>query len=178
MAGTAHGPEVEMATKTARSSRKARRRTPASTPASTPATPASVEQSALPGSAAASRSALSQIALVVDDDPAVRHLIGRILTRRGWSVVEARTAAEAIEETAARQPNLVVTDFEMPSLNGLDLARRLRAVDVGLPILMVSGHPNAAAGILDLPGGRTAFAVKPFAPDELVARVEALMSCA
>jgi DNA-binding response OmpR family regulator len=164
-----------MATQIAQSFRTARRRTPASTPAEPPA---DIEQSALPGPAAASRSAVSQIALVVDDDPAVRHLIGRILTRRGWSVVEARTAAEAIEETSARQPNLVVTDFEMPSLNGLDLARRLRAVDVGLPILMVSGHPNAAAGILDLPGGRTAFAVKPFAPDELVARVEALMSCA
>jgi DNA-binding response OmpR family regulator len=137
--------------------------------------PAVTEPWRLTEPSVADQSASARLALVVDDDPVVRSLIARILARKGWSVIEAANGAEAMVAARALRPNLVVTDYEMPSLSGLDLARSLRAVDVGLPILMVSGHPNAESGILDLPGGRTAFAVKPFGPDELMARVEALL---
>ncbi len=119
--------------------------------------------------------AATQLALVVDDEPAVRNLIARLLTREGWTVQEEPDAASALAAAASRRPNLVVTDYEMPAISGLELAARLRALDAGLPIMMISGHPDAAAQILTLPGGHTGFAVKPFAPADLIARIDALV---
>jgi two-component system phosphate regulon response regulator PhoB len=116
------------------------------------------------------------VVLVVDDEPSVRQFIAAVLSRKGWSVVEASDGPAALSLVATRRPNVVVTDYEMPELSGVELARRLRSVDPQLPILMVSGHPDAAAGILSVPGGHTAFAVKPFSPDELIAGIETLVS--
>ena len=64
----------------------------------------------------------------------------------------------------------------MPALNGFDLAARLRSLNGRLPILMVSGHPDAAARILELSGGRTALAAKPFLPAEFLDQVDALFA--
>jgi two-component system phosphate regulon response regulator PhoB len=125
--------------------------------------------------AAAGSSSAARVALVVDDEPSVRRFISAVLSRKGWSVVEASDGSAALALVATRRPSLVVTDYEMPELSGLELARRLRSVDPQLPILMVSGQPDAAAGILSVPGGRTGFAVKPFSPDELIAGIETLV---
>lgn len=163
-----------MATQTAPRSRTAARPTPASEPL---IKPAPVTSAATRPAPAASAPALP-LALVVDDEPAVRMLIGRLLARRGWAVREEADAASALIAAEARRPNLVVTDYEMPSLSGYELAARLRALDAGLPIMMVSGYPEAAARILALPGGHTAFAVKPFAPEDLMARIEDLVRTA
>jgi DNA-binding response OmpR family regulator len=119
---------------------------------------------------------VAPIALVVDDEPAVRGLMSRLLARRGWSVVQAADGAAALTAVAGRKLSLLVTDYDMPALNGFDLAARLRSLNGRLPILMVSGHPDAAARILELAGGRTALAAKPFMPAEFLDQVDALFA--
>jgi two-component system KDP operon response regulator KdpE len=116
------------------------------------------------------------IALVVDDEPAVRGLMSMLLARRGWSVVQAADGASALSAAAEQRLSLLVTDYDMPVLNGLDLAARLRRFNGRLPILMVSGHPDAAARILELAGGRTALAAKPFLPEEFLSQIDALVA--
>jgi DNA-binding response OmpR family regulator len=119
---------------------------------------------------------IAPIALVVDDEPAVRGLMSRLLVRRGWAVVQAADGASALSAVADRQLSLLVTDYDMPVLNGFDLAARLRSFNGRLPILMVSGHPDAAARILELDGGRIALAAKPFVPAEFLDQVDALVA--
>jgi two-component system KDP operon response regulator KdpE len=99
-----------------------------------------------------------------------------LLARRGWSVVQAADGASALSAAAEQRLSLLVTDYDMPVLNGLDLAARLRRFNGRLPILMVSGHPDAAARILELAGGRTALAAKPFLPEEFLSQIDALVA--
>ena len=116
-----------------------------------------------------------RLALVVDDEPAVRVLVSRLLSRRGWSVVQAADAEAALVAVGPGRLALLVTDYDMPALNGLDLATRMRVANRGLPILMMSGHPEVAARILELGGGRAAFAPKPFSPVDFLAKVDDLV---
>ena len=110
------------------------------------------------------------VALVVDDEPLVRRFVSAVLRHEGWSVLEAGSAVAALAIADAGPFDLLVTDYEMPDVTGVALALLLRKRDEGLPVLMVSGHPDAAREMLDL-DGRTAFALKPFAAEELVTRV-------
>ena len=101
--------------------------------------------------------------LVVDDDPAVRGLEADILSRQGYKVLQAGGAAEALRLALATEAShLLVTDFSMPETNGLELARRFRAVHPQAPVLMVSG---SLAAIHPLAKDLNRFAVigKPFA---------------
>jgi two-component system response regulator MprA len=117
-----------------------------------------------------------RLALVVDDEPAVRGLVARLLHRQGWSVVQAADAEAALVAVGPGRFGLLVTDYDMPTLNGLDLAVRMRHADSTLPILMMSGHPEVAFRIHELDGGRAAFASKPFVPADFLATVEDLVS--
>jgi DNA-binding response OmpR family regulator len=114
--------------------------------------------------------------LVVDDDPAVRSLEVELLSAHGYNVLQAEGAAEALRlATATAAIHLLVTDFSMPETNGLELARRFRAVHPKTPVLMVSGslpeiHPKAN----DLE--RFAVLGKPFKFDELLHKVHALLA--
>lgn len=90
--------------------------------------------------------------------------------------MQAADAKSALAAARSGHVNLVVTDYEMPSVSGLELATRLRVSDRLLPIMMVSGRPDAAARILELPGGHTAFAAKPFVMDEFLARIDDLVA--
>jgi DNA-binding response OmpR family regulator len=126
------------------------------------------------GSAAATAEAADHgrapVVLVVDDEPLVRRFVSTILRRQGWSVLEAADAGAALAIADAGPLDLLVTDYEMPEISGVALARLLRTHDEDLPVLMVSGHPDAAGAMQGL-DGRTAFALKPFAAEELVTRV-------
>ena len=114
--------------------------------------------------------------LVVDDDPAFRSFEAEILSRQGYQVLQAESAAEALRLAFATSAiHLLVTDFSMPETNGLELARRFRAVHPQTPVLMVSGslaaiHPQAK----DL--GQFAVIGKPFALEELLGKVQALLA--
>jgi CheY-like chemotaxis protein len=110
------------------------------------------------------------VALVVDDQPLVRRFLSTVLRREGWSVREAWDAASAVAVSDAEALDLLVTDYDMPTVTGVALARMLRERQFGLPVLMVSGHPEAAVELKSL-RGRTAFAQKPISIDELIAGV-------
>ncbi len=114
------------------------------------------------------------VALVVDDQPFVRRFLSTVLRRQGWSVREASDAASAMAVADAEPLDLLVTDYEMPLVTGVALARALRRRHLGLPVLMVSGNPDAALAIAGLQGP-TAFARKPITVEELVARIGSIV---
>lgn len=124
--------------------------------------------------AALPRVAQAPVALVVDDEPLVRHFFSTVLRREGWDVLEAPDAVAAMALARRGLPDLLVTDYEMPATTGLTLARSLRELNAELPILMVSGHPEVADQIGSL-HGHAAFAPKPLGAAELVTSVGALI---
>ena len=102
-------------------------------------------------------------ALVVDDDPIVRRFISSVLALRGFEVLEAPDAAQALVafQASGSAVDLVVTDFRMPGMNGCELARMLLVARPSLTVLLVSGsHPESAESL--------PFLQKPFAPAGLL----------
>jgi len=111
--------------------------------------------------------------LVVDDDPRVRHAAAMVLQSKGYHVIEAETPSAALRLAAPGDPiHLLITDFSMPEMTGLELARVLKEVRPKLPVLLVSGSlPNDVAigeGFDILP--------KPFHAEELLSKVFALLA--
>ena len=102
------------------------------------------------------------LALVVDDEPLIRQLVSTVLRRQGWTVIEAADGSVALSVVGARPVDLLVTDYEMPFVSGIRLAEQLRELANELPVLMVSGRPDAARKMRSLKGPRTAFVRKPF----------------
>jgi DNA-binding NarL/FixJ family response regulator len=117
------------------------------------------------------------IVLVVDDDACVRALVCTVLEGAGFAVAEAGTGEEAIAAALADRPHAVVLDVKLPGISGYEVCRRLRD-DFGdsLPILFVSGERvesyDRVAGLLL---GADDSLTKPFAPDELLARLHGLL---
>jgi two-component system, OmpR family, response regulator len=96
------------------------------------------------------------------------------LTKAGHSVIEAGDGEEAIAAVAARAPDLVVLDINMPKMDGLEVCRRLRA-DSDLPILFLSSRDDEIDRVLGIELGADDYVVKPFSPREVVARVTAIL---
>ena len=113
--------------------------------------------------------------LVVDDDPMFRGLVAEVLRLQGYTVLEAQGAAEALHlAREAATIHLLITDFSMPEVDGLELTRRFRLVHPKTPVLMVSG---SFPSIQDRTGalGRFEFMAKPIQHDELLLKVRALL---
>lgn len=108
--------------------------------------------------------------LVVEDEPDMLFLLGMVLRRAGYEVVEAPHGAAALERLEESQPDLVVTDLMMPVMDGGELIARLRAdpKTEAIPILLVSANPNHTAGA-------DAILRKPFDPDELLERIRTVL---
>jgi len=116
--------------------------------------------------------------LVVDDDPHIRELLAFALGKAGMSIAEAADGEEALTRIAARMPDLMVLDINMPRLNGLDLCRRLRGAGgagAALPILFLSSRDDEIDRIVGIEVGGDDYVVKPFSPREVVARVGAIL---
>ena len=113
--------------------------------------------------------------LVVDDDPMVRDMETHILRLQGYQVLEADGAAKALRlAREAAAIHLLITDFSMPEVDGLELTRRFRLVHPKIPVLMVSGSlPPIQNRADDL--DRFEFLAKPFHYDELLHKVRALL---
>jgi len=113
--------------------------------------------------------------LVVDDDPRITELLRRILAYEGYSVTIAASGDEALKRTLERPPDLIVLDIMLPGLDGLEVSRRLRAAGDNVPILMLTARDAVADRVRGLETGADDYLVKPFAPEELVARIKALL---
>ncbi|MGY0060534.1 response regulator transcription factor [Streptomyces sp. LZ34] len=119
--------------------------------------------------------------LVVDDDPAVRDALSRTLRFEGYDVDTAQDGLEALarlEHLARIGPgplDLVLLDVMMPGLDGLAVARRIRAGGDTVPIMMVTARDSVGDRIVGLDNGADDYLTKPFAGEELLARVRALL---
>jgi len=113
--------------------------------------------------------------LVVDDDPRITDLLRRVLAYEGYSVAIAAGGNEALNRTLERPPDLIVLDIMLPGMDGLEVAQRLRMAGDNVPILMLTARDAVADRVKGLETGADDYLVKPFAPDELVARIKALL---
>ncbi|CAN5349573.1 response regulator transcription factor [soil metagenome] len=112
--------------------------------------------------------------LVVDDDRKITDMLRRTLTYEGYSVVTAGDGHEALSQAQSQRPDVVVLDWMMPGLDGIEVAKRMRAVD-SAPILMLTARDAVGDRVKGLDSGADDYLVKPFAPAELLARVRALL---
>lgn len=112
--------------------------------------------------------------LVIDDDPKITSLLRRALRAEGYDVRTAQDGAEGLARARERQPDLVVLDWLMPGMDGLEVCRRLREQS-DVPILMLTARDETADRVRGLDSGADDYLVKPFALDELLARVRALL---
>ncbi|MEU3063933.1 response regulator transcription factor [Streptomyces subrutilus] len=113
--------------------------------------------------------------LVVDDEPAVREALRRSLAFEGYAVQTAVDGIDALDKAASYAPDLVVLDIQMPRMDGLTAARRLRATGSVTPILMLTARDTVGDRVTGLDAGADDYLVKPFELDELFARVRALL---
>ncbi|MFJ7589386.1 response regulator transcription factor [Streptomyces sp. NPDC097617] len=113
--------------------------------------------------------------LVVDDEPEVREAVEDGLTVEGYEVLGAADGLAALSQVAAWEPDAVVLDVMMPVLDGLAVCRQLRAVGDRTPVLVLTALDSVSERVDGLEAGADDYLVKPFALDELVARVRALL---
>lgn len=111
--------------------------------------------------------------LIADDDPQILRALQITLSAHGYEVVVARDGAEAIALAAAQRPELLVVDLGMPQLTGLQVIEAVRGWS-SAPILVVSGRSDSADKVDALDAGADDYVTKPFAVDELLARIRAL----
>lgn len=117
---------------------------------------------------------MSAIILVVDDDPKITALLRRALTFAGYTVNVANDGLEGLKLAWSNSPDLVILDLMMPVLDGMEVCRRLRA-ESNLPILMLTARDEVGDRVQGLDAGADDYLVKPFALEELLARVRALL---
>src|SRR5687768_4969594 len=113
--------------------------------------------------------------LVVDDEPAVRDSRRRALQLEGYDVELAADGQEALDRLSGDGVDAVVLDVSMPRLDGLEACRRLRSAGNSVPILMLTARDEVADRVSGLDAGADDYVVKPFALDELLARLRALL---
>ena len=113
--------------------------------------------------------------LVVEDDRAVREAVERALTYEGYAVSTARDGAEALSAVLNDPPEAIVLDVMMPHVNGLEACRRIRASGDTTPILILTARHEVSDRVEGLDAGADDYMVKPFALEELLARLRALL---
>ena len=112
---------------------------------------------------------------MVDDEPAVRDAVRRALAFEGYEVSLANEGRQALEQLAAEPVDAVVLDVLMPEVDGIEVCRRLRAVGDATPVLMLTARSDVADRVAGLDAGADDYLAKPFALQELLARVRALL---
>jgi two-component system response regulator MprA len=112
--------------------------------------------------------------LVVDDDPQIVSFLKRGLMHKGYAVATASNGAEALAKARESQPDLVILDIMMPGIDGIEVSKRLRRAG-NVPILMLTARGTVIDRVTGLDGGADDYLVKPFAFDELLARIGALL---
>jgi two-component system response regulator MprA len=113
--------------------------------------------------------------LIAEDDQSVRDSLARVLTFEGYEVQTTVNGAEALATVLESPPDLIVLDVLMPVLDGLTACRRLRQAGDRTPVLMLTARHEVTDKVAGLDAGADDYLVKPFALDELLARVRALL---
>lgn len=118
---------------------------------------------------------MSEQLLVVDDDPKILSMMRRGLIFAGYDVVTVDSGEEALNHAMVQVPNLVVLDVMLPGIDGFEVCRRLRSAEPRLPILLLTARDRVPDRVAGLDAGADDYLVKPFAFDELLARIRALL---
>jgi DNA-binding response OmpR family regulator len=115
--------------------------------------------------------------LVVDDEPKIVRIVQAYLERDGYGVLTASDGPEALDMLRRERPDLVVLDLMLPAISGWDVCRALRrdAMTATLPIIMLTARDEISDRIVGLELGADDYVVKPFDPNELVARIHAVL---
>jgi two-component system phosphate regulon response regulator PhoB len=115
--------------------------------------------------------------LIVDDEAPILALLRYNLEKAGFEVDEAGDGQEALVKCSERAPDLVVLDWMLPSVSGVEVCRRLRRVPESrnLPIIMLTARGEEADRVRGLDAGADDYVTKPFSPSELVARIRAVL---
>jgi DNA-binding response OmpR family regulator len=115
--------------------------------------------------------------LVVEDDPDIAELVARYLDKAGFVSERESSGREALRRITAKPPDVLVLDLMLPHVDGLEICRRLRADEktAGIPIIMLTARGDESERIVGLEIGADDYLAKPFSPNELVARVRALV---
>ena len=112
--------------------------------------------------------------LVVDDDPTVREVVSRYLTRDGHQVIERSNGVDGLEAALRERPDLVVLDLMMPGLDGLAVCRELRRTS-SVPVIMLTALGEESDRVVGLEYGADDYVTKPFSPRELALRVAGVL---
>ena len=119
----------------------------------------------------------SNCVLLVEDEADIREMLIFSLERGGFKVVPAETAEEALQILDGPLPNVVVIDWMLPGMSGIDLARKLRRdpITIDLPLVMLTARGEESDKLKSFDAGIDDYVTKPFSPRELIARIKALL---
>jgi two-component system, OmpR family, response regulator len=113
--------------------------------------------------------------LVVDDEPSIVDAVATALGYEGFDVAQARTGREALDQAAAFEPDLIVLDWMLPDIDGIEVGRRLREQGNGAAILFLTAKDAVENKVEALRAGGDDYVTKPFSLAEVVARVHAIL---
>ena len=115
--------------------------------------------------------------LIIEDEPAIRDMVGFALERAGFQWSAAGDAEEGQARIADAVPDLILLDWMLPGMSGVDLARRMKRDEITakIPIIMLTAKGEEADRVRGLEVGADDYVVKPFSPRELVARIQAVL---
>lgn len=121
--------------------------------------------------------AVNNSVLIVEDEQEIRTMLSFALSRNGFDVIEAGSAEEALQQLEGPLPSLLIIDWMLPRMSGIDLARRLRNDEhtAGLPMIMLTARGEETDKLKSFDSGIDDYITKPFSPKELVARIRALL---
>ena len=115
---------------------------------------------------------MSEKILVVDDEPSNRNILSQELTHRGYAVETANDGSEALKKVDSTRPDLIILDYTMPGLSGLDVLKELRKKEDDTPVVMITAYGTVDRAVEAMKAGAYDFITRPFDPDhiELVVR--------
>ena len=121
--------------------------------------------------------AMTTRVLIVEDDPDIAQLVAAYLDKAGFATERAASGRDALQTIAARPPDLLVLDLMLPHVDGLEVCRVVRTNEAtaAIPIIMLTARAEESQRIIGLELGADDYLAKPFSPNELVARVRALL---
>src|SRR5437870_4437643 len=110
--------------------------------------------------------------LIVDDEPRLRLILSQLMRAEGFRCVEAANGLEALDHLSREPITLVMSDMEMPKMNGIELLKHLRAKYPDVAVVMVTGNSDVETAVGTLSAGAMDYIVKPFQLEEVRARVK------
>ncbi len=118
---------------------------------------------------------MAETILVVDDDAPIRRMLARTLTAEGYEIEEATDGGGTLAAVERSIPDLIVLDVGIPGVDGLGVCRRVRSLGLATPILLLTARDAVSDRVSGLDAGADDYLVKPFATEELLARIRALL---